>query len=50
MTAWEYRNEIIDNDGDGNQRFSGEALNKWGAEGWELVHVNPLQELVRRPA
>ena len=44
-TQWEYRNEIIDNDGDGHQRFSDEQLNAWGAEGWELVHVNPLQEL-----
>jgi hypothetical protein len=43
--AWEYRNEIIDNDGDGHQTFSAEALNEWGSDGWELVHVNPLQEM-----
>ena len=44
---WEYLVEVIDNDGDGAPAFSAEQMDGWGAQmdGWELQHVNPLQEL-----
>ena len=40
--AWR---QVIDNDGDSFPTFSAEQMDAWGAQGWELQHVNPLQEL-----
>ena len=40
---WEYKIHIVDNDGDGFNRFSIDALNEFGDDGWELLHVNELQ-------
>ncbi len=40
---WEYQVHIVDNDGDQFDRFSIEALDELGADGWELLHVNQLQ-------
>ena len=43
MQKWEYLVHNIDNDGDGYDKFSLEYLNELGDKGWELVHVNKLQ-------
>ena len=40
---WEYKEHVIDNDGDGFDTFSIDYLNELGEEGWELIHVNKLQ-------
>jgi hypothetical protein len=42
---WEYKEHVIDNDGDGADKFSIEYLNELGDEGWELLHVNKLQDV-----
>ena len=42
---WEYQIHIIDNDGDQFAQFSLDDLNELGDDGWELLHVNPLQEV-----
>ncbi|MDP6606909.1 MAG: hypothetical protein QF664_11710 [Dehalococcoidia bacterium] len=43
--AWEYRVHMVDNDGDQFDQFSIEALDELGDDGWELLHVNPLQSV-----
>lgn len=45
MVKWEYRIHVIDNDGDGFDQFSLDFLNELGDEGWELLHVNKLQDV-----
>lgn len=42
---WEYKEHVIDNDGDGYDTFSIDYLNELGDEGWELLHVNKLQNM-----
>ncbi len=42
---WEYHVHIVDNDGDGFDKFSIDDLNELGDEGWELLHVNKLQDV-----
>ena len=42
---WEYREHVIDNDGDGFDTFSIKYLNELGEEGWGLLHVNKLQDV-----
>jgi hypothetical protein len=42
---WEYQIHVVDNDGDQFDQFSIEALNELGDDGWELLHVNPLQSV-----
>lgn len=43
MMKWEYKVHVVDNDGDGAEKFSIDYLNELGEEGWELLHVNKLQ-------
>ena len=43
MQKWEYMVHVVDNDGDGADTFSIDYLNELGDEGWELLHVNKLQ-------
>ena len=42
---WEYKIHVVDNDGDGADTFSLDYLNELGDDGWELVHVNKLQDV-----
>lgn len=42
---WEYKEHVIDNDGDGFDTFSIDYLNELGADRWELIHVNKLQDV-----
>lgn len=42
---WEYKEHVIDNDGDGAPTFSIDDLNALGDQGWELLHVNKLQDV-----
>ena len=44
MKKWEYKVHVVDNDGDGADTFSIDVLNEFGDEGWELLHVNKLQD------
>ena len=44
MQKWEYKVHVVDNDGDGADTFSIDVLNEFGDEGWELLHVNKLQD------
>ena len=44
MIKWEYKVHVVDNDGDGADKFSIDVLNELGEEGWELLHVNKLQD------
>ena len=47
---WEYRIHVIDNDGDQFDEFSLDDLNAIGDDGWELLHVNPLQSVTTTDA
>ena len=47
---WEYKIHVVDNDGDGADTFSLDYLNELGEEGWELVHVNKLQDVASEDA
>ena len=44
MQKWEYKVHVVDNDGDGADTFSIDLLNGLGEQGWELLHVNKLQD------
>ena len=48
MIQWEYKVHVVDNDGDGADTFSIDYLNELGSEGWELLHVNKLQNAVNK--
>ncbi|MDA0353620.1 MAG: hypothetical protein O3A10_15650 [Chloroflexi bacterium] len=41
----EYRELVVDNDGDRFDTFSIDTLNELGEEEWELFHVNKLQDV-----
>ena len=45
MVKWEYKVHVVDNDGDGADEFSIDFLNELGEQGWELLHVNKLQDV-----
>ncbi len=42
---WEYRELVVDNEGDRFDTFSIDVLNELGEEEWELFHVNKLQDV-----
>ena len=50
MTKWEYKVHVVDNDGDGADTFSIDFLNVLGVQGWELLHVNKLQDAANADA
>ncbi|HJM76058.1 MAG TPA: hypothetical protein QGI71_09415 [Dehalococcoidia bacterium] len=47
---WEYQTHIVDNDGDQFAEFSIDDLNELGDDGWELLHVNKLQDVTTTDA
>ena len=50
MIKWEYKVHVVDNDGDGADTFSIDFLNELGVQGWELLHVNKLQDAANADA
>ena len=50
MIKWEYKVHVVDNDCDGADTFSIDFLNELGVQGWELLHVNKLQDAANADA